>query len=296
MKVLVTGAEGFLGRRLARAFTERGDDVTGIDLLAGQDCLELFRSSTTRFDLALHCAALVGGRQNIDRAPLAVATNLALDSWFFRWLELTGTPRAVYVSSSAVYPVGLQGTTHQAWQVIRQHAQHLHEDDVLLTEDYLGRPDGTYGWVKLVGEVLARHCPAEVLVVRPFSGYAEDQSPDYPFPTFLRRARRRKDPFLVWGNGQQVRDWIHVEDIVDAILAALQQGVTGPVNLCTGSGTSMVELVGLFCRLARYDPDLLFSHDSPSGVVYRVGDVGRMLSFYTPKIGLEEGVRRAWNA
>lgn len=290
----MTGSAGLLGRRIARLLDERGYDVTTVDTTSGHDCLDLFRHDRDKFDLAVHCAAVVRGRWHIDNAALDVATNLALDSWFFRWLELSGTPRAVYLSSSAAYPVALQGTSHQAWRVIRDTAQFLREEDIDLTDDYLGQPDGTYGWVKLVGETLARHCPAQVLVVRPFSGYAADQSVDYPFGAFLTRARQRADPFMVWGTGNQVRDWIHADDIATAIMAALDQGVTGPVNLCTGSGTSLAVLARMICKRAGYTPTLSFRRDAPVGVVSRIGAVERMLSFFTPTIGLEEGIRRAW--
>jgi nucleoside-diphosphate-sugar epimerase len=289
----VTGAAGFLGRRLLHAFALRDDDVLGVDLARPpdcvhttrvQDCLDLFRFGTERFDLVVHCAAVVGGRQQMDSAPLAVATNCALDAWFFRWLELSGTSRAVYFSSSAVYPT------------VRQNGEPaiLREFDVNPRAPLLEQPDGAYGWAKLTGELLAGHCPAEVLVVRPFSGYAEDQADTYPFPAFLRRARHREDPFPIWGGGLQVRDWIHADDIVAAVLAGLEAGVTGPVNLCTGRPTSMVELVSLFCDAAGYDPELTFLRDAPAGVQYRVGDPFRMTEFYVPKYSLEDGVRRAW--
>lgn len=295
MKVLVTGAAGFLGRRLLHAFALRGDDVLGIDLIQPtecahpfrtQDCLDLFHNSVERFDLAVHCAAVVGGRRHLDSAPLSVATNCALDAWFFRWLELSDTPRAVYFSSSAVYPVARQNST-----MFR-----LRETDVDPFRSTLEQPDGAYGWAKLTGELLAGHCPANVLIVRPFSGYAEDQDIAYPFTAFLRRAHRRDDPFQIWGDGTQVRDWIHADDVVAAVLTGVDAGVSGPVNLCTGRPTSMTTLADLICATAGYEPNLLFNLDAPRGVHYRVGDPSRMLEFFAPTISLEDGVRRAWSA
>ena len=58
-----------------------------------------------------------------------------------------------------------------------------------------------------------------VTIVRPFSGYGPDQDTTYPFTAFAERAARRADPFDVWGDGQQVRDFVHVTDIVNATLA-----------------------------------------------------------------------------
>src|SRR5882762_4540552 len=100
-----------------------------------------------------------------------------------------------------------------------------------------GKPDMTYGWAKLTGEVLAGYAiqaGLQVQVFRPFSGYGEDQALDYPFPSFIDRALRWAEPFEIWGDGTQTRDWIHIDDIVGATLAAIDQDVKGPINLGWG--------------------------------------------------------------
>jgi nucleoside-diphosphate-sugar epimerase len=157
-------------------------------------------------------------------------------------------------------------------------------------------PDQVYGWSKLVGEVLAaklRETGVPVTVVRPFSGYGTDQDPTYPFPAFIARAKAREDPFTVWGDGHQTRDFIHVDDVVNGTLAAVDQGVDGPLNLCTGRPVSFGVLAMEVCRQAGYLPDFHYATDQPTGVRYRVGDPTRMLEVYQPKVTLEEGIRRA---
>jgi nucleoside-diphosphate-sugar epimerase len=214
-----------------------------------------------------------------------VATNLALDSWYMRWLVRTKTPRAVYFSSSAAYPVGLQGPG-----LVRR----LYEEDINLT--YPELPDATYGWAKLTGEKLAQYAAAEgcrILIPRPFSGYGEDQADCYPFPAFIQRAKRRDDPFEIWGSGDSTRDWIHISDLVGATLALLDNEVTGPVNLGWGRATSFDELARIVTTTAGYQPHLKHRHDAPQGVHHRVCEPGRMLEHYRPAISLEEGVRRA---
>lgn len=140
MRALLTGSGGFVGRHMHRALDERGYEITCVELRDGDDALDFFRTNDTRFDLAFHCAAIVGGRASIDGSPLGVGTNLALDAWYMRWLIRTGTPRAVYFSSSAAYPVALQ----QPGDVRR-----LYEEDINLT--YMEEPDASYGWAKLTG-------------------------------------------------------------------------------------------------------------------------------------------------
>lgn len=290
MRVLVTGDQGFVGRHLVRALVRRGDEVAGVDLRAAHsvDARDFFRADDARFDLVFHCAATVGGRATIDGDPLAVATNLSLDAELFNWAMRTRPGRVVYFSSSAAYPVDLQND--------RATARPLSESDIPGGTSPIGRSDQTYGWAKVTGEMLAEHVRAAgipVHVFRPFSGYGGDQSTDYPFPSFIDRARKRLDPFEVWGDGRQVRDWIHVDDIVRAVFAAIDQDEFGPVNLCTGIGTSFDELADLVCRVAGYSPQVKHLTDAPTGVQYRVGDPTQMLKFFTPVISLEEGVRRA---
>jgi nucleoside-diphosphate-sugar epimerase len=285
MRALLTGSGGFVGRHLHRALDERGYEITCVELRDGDDALDFFRTNDTRFDLAIHAAAIVGGRASIDGSPLGVGTNLALDAWYMRWLVRTGTPRAVYFSSSAAYPVALQ----QPGDVRR-----LYEEDINL--QYMEEPDATYGWAKLTGEKLATYAEAEgcrILIPRPFSGYGEDQADCYPFPAFLRRARERQDPFEIWGDGSSTRDWIHIDDLVGATLALLDADVTGPVNLGWGRATSFDELARIVCTATGYRPQLKHRTDAPQGVHHRVSDPSRMLNHYVPTITLEEGVRRA---
>lgn len=287
MRVLLTGHRGFIGRHLRAAMDARGWHVTGIDLADGDDALDFFRTDEQCWDLAFHCAAIVGGRASIDGSPLGVATNLALDAWYMRWLIRTGTPRAVYFSSSAAYPVALQ----QPGEVRR-----LYEEDINLA--YMEEPDATYGWAKLSGEKLASYAEAEgcrILLPRPFSGYGEDQDVCYPFPAFIQRAKRRDDPFEIWGDGTSTRDWIHVDDLIGATLALLDNEVTGPVNLGWGRATSFDELASIITKTAGYQPQLKHRHDAPRGVHHRVSDPSRMLNHYVPTVTLEEGVRRALN-
>ena len=97
------------------------------------------------------------------------------------------------------------------------------------------------------------------------------------------------------GDGTQVRDWIHISDVVGATLAAVDQDVPGPTNLCTGRGVSFNELAAMVTLAACYTPRFDHKRDAPRGVAYRVGDPAKMLGFYTPRVSLEEGIARALN-
>jgi nucleoside-diphosphate-sugar epimerase len=293
MRALVTGGAGFVGRHIVAELRSRGWTTRSIDLRPdpvtfGLDARDVFRNDQIVYDLVVHAAYHVGGRAAIDGEPRLLARNLELDAAMFDWAVRTGQRRVLYFSSSAAYPVRFQDGFEET--------RPLSEHDIRFDHLDIGNPDARYGWAKLTGEWLAqaaRESGLPVTVVRPFSGYGGDQDDTYPFRAMVERARRREDPFVVWGPGTQVRDWIHIDDVVAGALAVAESGTDEPVNLCTGIGTSMLELADLCCKEAGYQPEITPLLDRPTGVAYRVGDPARFHQYWTPKVTLEEGVRRA---
>lgn len=290
-QALITGDRGFLGRHFAAELTRRGYEVHGLDVKASsaQDCRKFFdlelRHPAVRkhWDLVVHCAAVVGGRETIERDPLATAESLSIDAEMFRWAAAVRPGRVLYISSSAAYPV--------QWQTA-DRAYSLSENMAFSPID----PDQIYGWSKVTGEKLAfelRRSGVPVTVVRPFSGYGADQDPSYPFRAILDRVKAGDDPVEVWC-GDCVRDWIHVDDLVAGALAVAESETEDPVNLCTGRAVSFMDLVTLMGRAVGRPPiQVRFRPDAPQGVAYRVGDPSRMVTYYLPRITLEEGIRRA---
>jgi nucleoside-diphosphate-sugar epimerase len=314
-KALVTGSAGFIGRHMCAALNKAGFTVVGIDIRDGQDARSYFRSKT-HYDVVVHAAAVVGGRQVIDRTPLEQAVNLELDAAMFSWALRTRPGRIVYLSSSAIYPTWLQRAAEKQpiFEVsgtgplsIPQQSGDFVPPPLYgwepreLTErdaDYAfgPQPDALYGWVKLTGEklaALARAAGLNVSIVRPFSGYGEDQDDCYPFPAFAARARRRDDPFVIWGSGGQVRDWVHVEDICRAAVIMIINGIDGPVNIGWGIPVSMLELAQRMCSAVGYAPEFEIQVEQPTGVMYRVADVTQLSKFFTPIVSLDEGIGRA---
>ncbi len=264
MRALVTGWMGFVGRHFAAELESRGWEVYGCDVALGTDVLDAFRHERQiHYDLVVHAAARSPHRAAIDGDPAATVHNQHLDAAMFDWALRTGQHHVLYLSSCA--------------------ANDAEPDD--------------YGLLKLTGERMAaqaRRAGLGVTVVRPYSGYGSDQSELFPFGAFVARAKRREDPFVIWGGGQQVRDWIHVDDVVAGALAAVESDTEEPVSLCTGIGTSMLELVEMVCGEAGYRPTFVRRFDQPAGVLIRVGDPARMREFYTPTVDLVTGVKRAF--
>lgn len=297
---LVTGSSGFVGRHFVRELDRRGWRVVRCDIADQnqRDVMELARSAQMTYDLVVHCAARSPHRKAIDTQPASMIYNQMLDAVMFEW-AIRAEPRAfLYLSSSAVYPVGLQTPRGFNYRMSERDADtNLISSGLLKVLGSMAdlAPDAAYGYVKKQGEHLAdqlRIAGRPVHVIRPFSGYGEDQSPDYPFGRFAEQINKREPIIRIWGDGRQVRDWIHVDDVVNGALAVVEDGEAGPVNLCTGVGTNMVSLVAKMAKEAGYTPRLKFV-EGPTGVAVRVGDPGHMERLYTPKISLDEGVFRA---
>jgi len=284
MKILITGHLGFVGRSFLRYFGDK-HEITGIDLKEGNDCRDYFKQSSEVFDLIIHLAAIVGGRETIEKEPLSVAADLSIDSEFFNWVIKTKQKRVVYFSSSAAYPTYLQHPDSK---------YRLKESDINL--DDIRLPDYTYGWSKLTGEYLAkfvRQSGTKVYVFRPFSGYGEDQDLTYPFPSFIDRIKRKVDEFEIWGDGTQVRDFIHMDDIVEAVMTVVDNDVeVDALNLGCGIATPFNELAKTMFKISGHTPSKGIKHllEKPIGVSYRVCDPTLFNSIYTPKYALEERI------
>ena len=283
MKILITGHRGFVGKYFVENYKDH--DITGVDIADGLDVRDFFKTNRESYDLVIHLAAIVGGRATIEGNPLSVATDLAIDSDFFNWALITRPGRIVYFSSSAAYPTKFQG--NEDW---------VRLEESMIDLDNISNPDLTYGWSKLTGEYLAKfvqEAGIPVHIFRPFSGYGTDQSLDYPFPSYIKRAKDRMDPFEIWGDGEQTRDFIHMSDVVNAVDEAIRQDIQGPVNLGWGRRTTFNELAKIVTEIEGYSPEFKHLPAAPVGVLNRIANPTKMLSFYTPKITLEEGIERA---
>ncbi len=286
MKILITGHKGFVGSQYVSYF--KNDTIIGIDIKEGNDCRDYFKKSNESFDLIIHLAAIVGGRETIENDPLSVATDLSIDSEFFNWCIRTSQKcPIIYFSSSAAYPI-----QYQTMSVKKR----LIESDINLND--IKSPDYTYGWSKLSGEYLAMFGAKyglKIHVFRPFSGYGETQDLDYPFPSFIKRIMEKHDEFEIWGDGTQVRDFIHIQDIVEATIKAVELEITKPINLGMGIPTSFNDLAKIAFDVSGHIPARGIKHliDKPVGVMFRCSNSDLLHSFYEPKISIQEGIEIA---
>lgn len=317
-KILITGAAGFVGRHLTKRFLDIGDEVHAVDsvvLYTGgidphdgwplfnpldysnfhffrEDCRDYFkRVMDDDFDYCFHLAAIVGGRLMIENNPLAVADDLAIDAAYWQWAEKTRPVKTVCFSSSAVYPIKNQ----------QEGDYRLLREDMIDLDGDIGMPDMSYGWAKLTHEYLARLAyekhGLKSITYRPFSGYGEDQDDAYPFPSICKRAIAHKGESVltVWGTGDQMRDFIYIEDCVDGVLITMDMiEDAGAVNLSTGIYTSFKEFARMAAEVCGYSPEVVGLSDKPSGVFARGGDTVKQKELgFTYKIDFRSGIEQA---
>jgi GDP-L-fucose synthase len=175
----------------------------------------------------------------------------------------------------------------------------LSENDISFEGD-IGMPDMTYGWAKLTNEYLGilahEKYGLNVACYRPFSGYGEDQDLTYPFPAICERAIKHtnEEPFVVWGSGNQGRDFIYINDVVNGVLQTYSELKDGHgVNLSTGSLTTFIELAKMVLTYLGKEVDVIGDESMPSGVFARVGSPDRLSALgFVAETEIFEGVAR----
>jgi nucleoside-diphosphate-sugar epimerase len=266
---LVTGSGGFVGRHLLPKLEAAGYKVQGLEKNLGADLLrymDIFNGpSNKRFDVIVHLAANI---ESIDKRlqlnSVDAYFDIGLDLRVAKFVELNPPTEAFIAMSSCA----------------------------------VDNPKDPYAYVKLTLEKFCQRLHLQgipVSILRPFSGYGADQALSYPFPAIVDRAMRREDPLTVWGSVNTVRDWIHIEDLTDAIMWAIKDAPRGvPIDIGTGIGTPFHVLATNIAHAAGYYPRIESRDDKPTSGTFRVAipDLAQDHGF-TTKISLMEGIKDA---
>jgi len=307
-KVLVTGGASFIGSHMVDALLKRGcklrvvDDLSsgklenisvhiqagGIEFLQA-DLREagVAEKAVESMSIVFHLAADHGGRGYVDLHQAACATNLLLDGLIFRACHRAKVEKVVYASSGCVYPNGLQTDPSCA---------------VYLTEDLVGPPydaDNMYGWAKLMAEMTLRayykDCGMKSACCRYFTVYGPRGVENHAVIAMIARAFTRQDPFVVWGNGEQIRNWTYVDDIVEGTILAAENVDDGSgINLGTMERIRVIDAVQQIVRAFGYQPKIDRHPEMPTGPLNRVADnaLGKKLLGWEPKVKFVDGLRR----
>jgi UDP-glucose 4-epimerase len=297
MNFLITGAAGFLGSALANQLAREGHQVRGLDDLSTGDPQSLapdvhftrgdvsdrpkLWTLLQEVDVVYHLAARVSVPESIlyprDYNTVNVGGTVAL----MEAMRDVGVRRVVLASSGAVY-----GDAGEA----------------PLIETAAPSPRSPYAVSKIAAEFYVRTIGLlwgmETLSLRIFNAYGPGQHlpASHPpvVPYFLRQALRGGS-LVVHGDGSQTRDYVYVDDVVSAMVAAsTAPGVSGLViNVGSGVETSVRDLVKLVLEVTGAKPEVLYNAQSSGGVSRMAADVraSREKLNFAPSIKLEDGLR-----
>ncbi len=299
MKFLVTGGAGFIGSHLARELANLGEVTILDDLSAGkmeriQDLLDSRRARFVRgsilhrnllleacrgVDCIFHLAADVSVSRSMDH-PLEVhEVNTTGTLSVLSTAREAGVKKVVFSSSAAVYgdsPVSPK------------------------PESIYPEPLSPYAASKLAGEyyceVYRRSYDLPTASLRYFNVYGPAQDPRSEYaaviPSFIMNVLRRRPP-VIFGDGNQIRDFVSVRDVVRANILAMQRDAVGTFNIGTGDGVTIRDLARVIMEIGGLSREPVFEKPRPGDIRKSVANISRAgdVMGYRPRVHLVDGLR-----
>ena len=312
--VLVTGGASFIGSHLVDKLVSLGSKVTVVDNLSS-GTLENLQNSKEKItfknqdleyiskpdleqifkdqEIVFHLAAVHGGRGYITTHPADVSSNYSIDHHVFEGCNDSNVKNLVFASTACVYPTKLQDTIGSDYKLKEKDADPTNLDTFMSA-------DIEYGWEKLMSEMQLnafkkqyglKGCP-----VRFVTAYGPRENETHAIIALIYKALAKIDPYQIWGDGNQERDFTYVEDIVDGTILSAEKITDGtPINLGTGQRYKMIDVVNLIFKIIGWKPqNFEFDTSKPVGALSRALDNERAnkLLGWNPQFSLEDGLRK----
>jgi len=304
-RVLIAGGTGFVGANLilrllslganVRATLHRkapvinrpGIEYVKIDLTNMEDC----RRAVDGMDYVFMCAANTSGAAVIASTPLVhVTPNIIMNAQILEASYFAKVKKFIWLSSNAAYPP--------------TGDRPVKEDEM-----FNGDPYSTYfgvGWMKRYTEILCRMYsqklknPMPTVVLRPSNIYGPyddfDFATSHVMAATIRKVVERHDPIEVWGDGNDVRDLIYIDDMVDAILLAAEKLESfEPLNIALGKGYNLKQVLQMTLEIDGYSSArVTYDPSKPSMIPIRLLDTSRAQTVlgFKPKTNLQEGIKK----
>lgn len=312
-KVLVTGGASFIGSHLVDKLVRLGANVCVADDLSSgkqenlQDSMNSIefqrgdlrdRAFTKRViegkEIVFHLAACHGGRGFIDTHPADCASNLVLDGIVFDEAWRAGVERVCFASSACVYPVQRQR------KPVEGNTIYLKEEWADPFKEGCASSDGEYGWAKLMGEMTLRaywkQYGMKSVSCRLFTVYGERENETHAVIALIAKAFVRMDPYEIWGDGQQDRNFTYVGDIADGMIRAAEKVEDATaVNIGTSEHIKVIDTAKQIFKETGFSPkSISYDTSKPVGVYSRAADLARTREVlnWEPMTSFEEGLRR----
>ena len=313
--VIVTGGASFIGSQLVDKLVSLGSNVTVVDDLSSgilvnlstvkknikfikkdleyikkDEMREIFRDQ----NIVFHLAAVHGGRGYIQKHPADVCSNVSIDHHVFEAsAESSSIENLVFASTACVYPPDLQKKIGTKYKLKES------DSDPRFMDSYMSA-DIEYGWGKLMSEMqlnaFIRQYGMKGCPVRFVTAYGPRENESHAIIALIYKALQKMNPYTIWGNGQQERDFTYVEDIVDGTILASERVFDGePINLGTGQKHKLIDVAETIFKLIKWKPaKIKFERSMPVGPLSRALDNRRAqeLLGWTPKFSLEEGLTK----
>lgn len=300
-KVLVTGGTGFIGTHFVKELLRQGAMVripihtrplivnhqaiekVSADLTNPKDCLRVCQG----VDYVVHAAGAVAAAGVTVTNPMsAIAANLILTVRVLEAAWLQGAKRIlIFSSGTTAYPaVDYPIKEEEMWNAPPHQV-------------YFG-----YGWMRryleLLGEFVTSKSEMGVALCRPTAVYGrhDDFNPKtcHVVPALIRRAVEKENPFVVWGTGEDIRDFLHVSDLVRGCLLLLEKhAMCDPVNIGYGKTFTIKEIVRIILKAAGHETAKVeFDATKPSTIPVRMVDTTKAKEIlgFEPRLTLEEGL------
>jgi nucleoside-diphosphate-sugar epimerase len=306
---VVTGGAGFVGANLIRALLKRGRKViaTGnssggiganlrglplkvlpVDLRDYSQAREVFEGS----DCVYHLAAWIGGIEHLHDSKGAelrtLQSNLAIDTNVIRACIEFNVSRFVYASSVSVYPINIQRGRNALFA----------EEDVAPIN-----PEGGYGWAKLIGEIqldLAESLKSGIArIFNIYGEYCKLGKTAHVVPSLIRKAiNYPSEPFIVWGDGTQTRNFMYIHDCIEALLKLEEHASYPPlkVNLGNPDTVTIKQLAETIVSISGKNIKVTFDPTKPVGPLSRIPDIRRAEQTlgWKPTTPLRAGLERTY--
>lgn len=294
MNVLVLGSSGFIGSNLVARLKREGNNVVGVDIVQPKYvwpaeffqgdlrdpkfCESLFK---VPWDRVYQLAADMGGAGFIftgDNDAEVMHNSALINLNVAKYATEARVGTLFYSSSVCAYS-------------IEQVKQKIKEEEI-----YPANPDSNYGWEKIFSERLyqayAKNKGLNVRIARfnncfgPFCTWDGGREKS---PAAIARKALTQDPVEIWGDGQQVREFIYIDDLLDAIEVVIQSNHTEPINIGPDDSYTIDEMV-------RMVSDKEIKHiDGPVGLQVRLTDNAKLKSLgWTPRVSVKDGMQRLY--